>query len=388
MRVLYIHGTIVPPSTDQKRDPFSLLSERLEGDVLHPIWFTEPKEVEDELGPGSYPVYEAGKFRYHWFLAGNSGGSVRLKLALIRFYISTGLKLYRERRFDCIVTYSHMATGLCGVVLKLLTRARLIIEITTSPGLSYTAEVRTPTLRDRIKLLYSYLCLHICLWSCDRAQLRAPGLIAPYRMLRKVPVSVMVGFVPVSMIPCHVEGEEKSILLVGAPWYLKGADLLIEAFRRLSADFPNVKLKLLGHFPSPEGDPLRALAAGSPQIEIMKARPNPEVLEILRKATVFVLPSRCEGTPRVVIEAMASGIPTIGSDVGGIPYLIQEGQNGFVIPVGDVAALEARLRQLLSDAELCNKMGVRSYERAHTDFSEKAYVDRFAQAVEDVVSSK
>ncbi|HEY4365567.1 MAG TPA: glycosyltransferase family 4 protein [Bryobacteraceae bacterium] len=387
MRVLYIHGTNMPPPTDRKRDPFFLLSEKLEGDILQPIWFTEPAGVDKELGSGSYPVYQSGKFRYHWFLSGLTGG-LKKKLALIWFYISTGLRIHREQPIDCVVTYSHMATGLCGVILKLLTGARLIVEITTSPGLSYTAEVRKPGLRDRIKLLYSYFCLHVCLWSCDRAQLRAPGLLTPYRMLRKVPVSVMTGFVPVSVIPSHVDGEETSILLVGAPWYLKGADLLIDAFRRLSPDFPDVKLKLLGHFPSPEGDPLRALAAGSPQIEILKARPNPEVMEILSKASVFVLPSRCEGTPRVVIEAMASGIPAVGSDVGGIPYLIRDDQTGFVVPVGDVDALEERLRQLLSDAPLRARMGACGYETAHANFGEQAYVERFSRAVEDVVRGR
>jgi glycosyltransferase involved in cell wall biosynthesis len=382
MRVLYVHGTVVPPATDLKRDPFFLLSERLEGDVLHPIWFSEPSEVEKVLGPGSYPVYQTGRFRYHWFLAGGPGG-VRRKIASIWFYISKGLQIYRERRFDCIIAYSHMATGLCGVVLKVLTGAKLIVEITTSPDLGYTVERRNPALRERIMHLYSYLCLHICLWSCDRAQLRSPGLIAPYRMLRKVSVSVLTGFVPVSLIPHHAEGDEESVLLVGAPWYLKGADLLIEAFQRLSADFPKVKLKLLGYYP--DGEHLEALTAGSPQIEILKARSNLEALEVISKATIFALPSRCEGTPRVVIEAMAAGVPVIGSDVGGIPYLIRDGENGFVVPVGDVSALDARLRQLLSDSELRMRMGARGRELAHTNFSEKAYVEQFTQAVTEVV---
>jgi glycosyltransferase involved in cell wall biosynthesis len=385
MRVLYIHGTIVPPSTDEKRDPFSLLSERLEGDVLQSIWFTDPKDVEKELGPGSYPVYQRGRFRYHWLLGGLSVG-VRHKIASMWFNISKGLQIYRERPYDCVITYSHMATGLCGVVLKMLTGSKLIVEITTSPDLSYAAEQRNPALRERIMGWYSYLCLHICLWACDRAQLRAPGLIAQYRMLRKVPVSVLAGFVPVSLIPCHVEGDEQSILLVGAPWYLKGVDLLIQAFQSLSGDFPGVKLKLLGYFPDAEH--LEALTAGSKQIEILKARPNPEVLELISKATIFALPSRCEGTPRVVIEAMASGLPVIGSDVGGIPYLIRNGQNGFLVPLGDVSALEARLRQLLSDLELRRSMGARGYELAHTEFSEKAYVEQFTQAVAEVVKGR
>jgi len=147
-----------------------------------------------------------------------------------------------------------------------------------------------------------------------------------------------------------------------------------------------VKLKLLGYFPDAEH--LEALTAGSKQIEILKARPNPEVLELISKATIFALPSRCEGTPRVVIEAMASGLPVIGSDVGGIPYLIRNGQNGFLVPLGDVSALEARLRQLLSDLELRRSMGARGYELAHTEFSEKAYVEQFTQAVAEVVKGR
>jgi glycosyltransferase involved in cell wall biosynthesis len=385
MRVLYIHGTIVPPATDVRRDPFSLLSERLEGDVLHPIWFTEQKGVEEMFGPGSYPVYQAGKFRYHWFLTSPYGGT-RRKIAAIWFYISKGLQIYRERPFDCVITYAHQATGLCGVVLKLLTRTKLIVEITTSPDLVYAVERRTPSPREWIMRLYSYLCLHICLLSCDRAQLRGPGLIARYRMLRKVPVSILVGFVPVALIPRHVEGEEKIVQFVGAPWYLKGADLLIEAFRRLSGDFPDVKLKLLGYYPNADRERLKALTAGSTQIEILSARTNPEVIELISKALIFVLPSRCEGTPRVVIEAMASGVPVIGSDVGGIPYLIHDGQNGFVVPAGDVSGLEARLRQLLSDPELRKTMGARGYEMAHTKFGEQAYLEQFTRAVAEVVN--
>ena len=382
MRVLYIHGTIVPPPTDLKRDPFSLLSERLEGDVLQQIWFTKPQEVEEALGPGSYPVYKSGRFRYHWFLAGFYGGA-RLKLGSMWFFISRGLRIYREQRFDCIITYSHMATGLCGVVLKFLTGARFIVEITTSPDQSYISMQESPTLRHRIMHFYSYLCLHVCLWSCDRAQLRSPGLLDGYRMLRKVPVSVLTGFVPVSLIPRHIETGERTILMVGAPWYLKGADLLIEAFQGLAVDFPDVKLKLLGYYPDIEQ--LKALTAGLGQIEILKARPNPEVLDLISQATIFVLPSRCEGTPRVVIEAMASGVPVIGSDVGGIPYLIRDGETGFVVPVGDVSALRARLRQLLSDAELRRSMGERARERAHVHFSETAYLDQFTRTVAEVV---
>ena len=97
------------------------------------------------------------------------------------------------------------------------------------------------------------------------------------------------------------------MLLVGTPWYLKGADLLVEAFHRLAPDFPDVKLKILGYFP--DGDKLFELIGGSPQIEVLKARPLPEALAVIRNAAILVLPSRCEGIGRVLIEGMAAGIP-------------------------------------------------------------------------------
>ena len=370
---------------DPSRDPFALLSAELEGDVLKPVWFKSPAEVEALFGPGSYPVYRSGRFRYHWLLGLRYGG-FRQKLASIWFYIWTGLKIYRERRYDCMIAYSHLRPGLCGVVLKAVTRAKLIIEIVTSPDLIHSAENSRPTFRDRMNRRFAEVCLHICVWSCDRVWLRAPTLLKPYPKLRGTPASVFPGFVLVSQVPKHTESDQPYVVLVGAPWYLKGVDLLVAAFRRLAADFPQVSLKVLGYYT--ERAELDVLIGGSAQIEILKARANPETLEIISGASIFALPSRCEGTPRVILEAMAAGIPVVGSDVGGIPYLVRDGETGFVVPVGDGAALEARLRQLLSDAESRKRMGARGYELAHREFSEKAYVEQFRRMVVETVGAQ
>ncbi len=381
MRILYIHSTPVPPSLDPETNRFSMLSEHMDGDILHPIWFRTPEEVEGEFGPGSYPVFTNGRFRYHWYLAWRTG--LGLRLGRLWFYISTGLRIYRERRYDCVVTYSHMMTGLCGAALKLLTGAKLVVEIVTAPERIYLTYRPRPTLGERLTAMYSDFCLYVCVWLCDRLHLLAPSLLAPYRRLRKAPASVFHEFIPVSAIERLGEAEERFILFVGAPWYLKGADLLIKAFLRLSPDFPGIKLKLLGYYPDREQ--LEALAAGSPQIEILKARPNPETLKIISQATIFALPSRCEGMPRVILEAMAAGVPVVGSDVGGISYLIRDGENGFLVLPEDAAALEARLRHLLSDAELRKRMGARGYELAHTVFNEQVYVEQFTRMVEAAV---
>jgi glycosyltransferase involved in cell wall biosynthesis len=381
MRILYVQATFVPPPADQITDRFFLLSEKLEGDVLQPVWFSTPQEIEKVFGPGSYPTYTAGRFRYHWFLAARYHG-IWQRLAIFRFYLRKGLELHRRQSFDCIVAYSHMTTGLMAGLLKLLTGTRLIIEIATSPKQVFLTDRPKPTLFDRLRHLYSDISLHLSMFLADRAHFLCPGQLNGYPLLRRVRNSVFHEFVTVAAIKRRPDSEEAEpfVLLVGAPWYLKGADLLVEAFLRLESDFPNVKLKLLGHYP--DGDQLRKMIGASKRIEIFRAVPNPEALRMISKASILVLASRCEGMGRVLIEAMAAGVPLIGSNVGGIPYILRDGENGFVFPVGDSRALEARLRQLLADAELRRQMGERGYVRAHEELDERAYVREFSQMVE------
>ena len=380
MRILYVHSTTLPPPTDQQTDRFNLLSRVLEGDVLQPIWCRTPEEVETMFGPGSYPVHTVGRFRYHWFLSPSRG--IRARLATFRFYLRKGRELHRERPFDCIVAYSHMTTGLLAGVLKLFTGARLIIEIVTSPNLVYITERARPGLRERLMKFYSDVCLHLSMFMADRAHFLYPRQLDSYPLLRNTPNSVFHEFVPVSIIIRDEERERRGryVLLAGAPWYLKGADLLVKAFLPLAAEFPDVKVKVLGFYP--DRAELEAMTAGSPQIEILQVRPHVEALKIIAGATVMVAPSRCEGLSRVLIEGMAAAVPLIGSNVGGIPVLVHDGENGFLFPSGDVDALSSRLRQLLEDSELRRRMGDSGYARAHGEYDEESYVREFAAMVE------
>ena len=386
MRILYFHTTQVPPPTNVKTDRFFLLSEKLDGDVIQPVWFRTPEEVESALGPGSYPVYTAGRFRYHFFLSARYSGA-RQKLGILWFYFSKGFELLRERRPDCIVTYSHMTIAVLAGLMKLLTGPKLIVEIVTSPHLVYLTEHPEPSWGDRLQHFYSDACLHLSMMLATRAHFLFPNQLSPYSLLRKVRNSVFHEFVPISIIERYREDSALYVLLVGMPWYLKGADLLIEAFHKLAHDFPDVKLKLLGYF-GEGNETLKKLVNGSPQIELMKARPHPETLRIISGAAVLVLPSRCEGLPRVLIEGMAAGVPLVGSDVAGIPFLIQEGENGFVVPGGNPQLLEARLRELLSDAQLRRRMGENSYQRARKELTEQIYVEQFASMVEAALQGK
>jgi glycosyltransferase involved in cell wall biosynthesis len=379
MRILYVNASWVPPAENPRQDRFVLLSEHLEGDVLQPIWFDRAEQVEELFGPGTYPVYTRERFRYHWFLAFQYNGW-RRRFSWLWFYLRTGYALHRKNPFDCIVVYSHMMPALAGALLKLLTGGRLIVEIMTAPELSYLFEHTHRTLGDRVGRLFSDFSLYVSVLMSNRLHLLYKTQLSHYSMLRRIPSSVFHDFVLLSLIPRAAE-RDQVVLLVGAPWFLKGADLLIEAFLKIASEFPNVTVKIQGYYE--DKDKLEALIAGSPRIELVKAVPNPETLRRISRALILVHPSRCDGLSRVLIEAMGAGVPIITSDAGGNPHCVRDA--GLIFASGDADALSQRLRELLADGELRERLGQRGRDVAKTEYSEQVYVDQFTRMIEATV---
>jgi len=105
-----------------------------------------------------------------------------------------------------------------------------------------------------------------------------------------------------------------------------------------------------------------------------------EVPECLAASDVFVLSSNWEGNPLAVMEAMAAGLPVVGTTVGGIPELVESGQQGILVPPGDCAAFTDAMRTLLNDPEKRAAMGNAARVRATAAFN----VERMAQGYESI----
>jgi glycosyltransferase involved in cell wall biosynthesis len=110
------------------------------------------------------------------------------------------------------------------------------------------------------------------------------------------------------------------------------------------------------------------------RVVFVKEVPQVELAAYLSKAHVFVLPSISEGLGRVVGEAMAVGVPVIGSRIGGIPEMVKDGVTGFLVPPGDEPALAGRLRWVFEHTEEARKMGIRARTFAKQFFSTESYV--------------
>lgn len=94
-----------------------------------------------------------------------------------------------------------------------------------------------------------------------------------------------------------------------------------------------------------------------------------DIPEFLGGARLLVHTSESEGCPNAVMEAMACGLPVVAMEAGDIPYLVENGKTGFVVPQGDETASVQRVSQLLGDHELCARMGSAAREKAKREFT-------------------
>jgi glycosyltransferase involved in cell wall biosynthesis len=153
--------------------------------------------------------------------------------------------------------------------------------------------------------------------------------------------------------------------------------LLVQAFAALNN--PRTHLIMLG-----EGSLREQLAAYirehglERRVHLLGKRK--EVPECLAASDVFVLSSNWEGNPLAVMEAMAAGLPVVGTAVGGVPELVESGQQGILVPPGDCAAFTDAMRTLLNDPEKRTAMANAAHARATAAFN----VERMAQGYESI----
>jgi len=389
IRVLQVHPGLVPPPKDPERAEYYFIRDNISGDILLPTWAKTADELRNQLG--SFPTYKVNNFTYHMALEGpHPYGTLRQKWHVFRFQLLTGLKLGRSQRYDCVKSYGSGLTGLVSVLLSKLLRTKLIVELPGAPEDTYKYArfgdsyryAATPDLVTRLAKIASNLVLKIVILSADRVQLLYSWQLQAFPQLQKVPASVVHIFSTVSKVPVGKD-EDGSVLLVGAPWFVKGVDVLIRAWRQIEHEFPAGRLRILGYFP--EEDMLRQMAGDSTQIEFLKARPNPETLQLIAHCSIFVLASRTEGTPRVFIEAMAAGKPVVGSDVGGVRTLVRDGVNGFLFDSENSDQLAGKLRLLLSSPELRRRFGEAGRQIALKELDELTFGSQLSDMIEDTI---
>lgn len=292
--------------------------------------------------------------------------------------------LCRARRFDLLHTHMSKAALLGALVARTLGRDRPMV-VNTAHNLGSLA-LSQPALRaifrvyDRLLLGRATDAVIVVADRVREAVLRL-GLIAPERM-----AAIPNGIALDRFAPTAAQSAERraafgagpdSVLIVCVArlvWF-KAADVLIAAFASLAASHPQARLAFVGDGPLREALAAQAAEAGLAD-RVFFAGERPDVPAILGAADVFALTSVSEGMPISILEAMASGLPVVATDVGGVRDLVSDGETGFLAPSRDAQAVAAALARLCADPDLRLRLGAAGRARAEAAFSGPAMVAR------------
>lgn len=179
--------------------------------------------------------------------------------------------------------------------------------------------------------------------------------------------------------PSPEPAGETVIMLAGRLLRSKGIPEFIEAARRIRGEGIRARFVIVGEpYPdNPDSIHPQELVDWQTETVIEAWGWRDDMAEIIPKTSIVCLPTTYkEGLPRLLVEAGACGRPVVATDIPGCRLVVRNGENGQMIPPGDVAALTTALRTLILDPELRKKMGARGREIVVQEFSVNRVISR------------
>jgi glycosyltransferase involved in cell wall biosynthesis len=173
-----------------------------------------------------------------------------------------------------------------------------------------------------------------------------------------------------------LEEGDVFLLSVGRLVYQKAHEILVRAMPLILSHNPRVKVGICG-----EGGLRPQLEASISELDLtgsVRLYGNlHSVAGYLSAADIFVLPSRWEGLPIALLEAMSAGLPVVATRVEGVEEVVVEGTHGLLVPVGDSQALANAILQLLQDPQLARRMGASAREHILADYTEDRMCEQY-----------
>jgi glycosyltransferase involved in cell wall biosynthesis len=171
---------------------------------------------------------------------------------------------------------------------------------------------------------------------------------------------------------------------------VKGIDVFLRAARVVLRDMPDTIFLMAGTFYETEyAAQVRALVAElglEKNVKLLAFVENP--LPLLRMSSVFCLLSRSEGFCNALLEAMACGVPSVVTRVGGNPEAINDGESGFLVPVEDYESAAQRILYLLRNPERARQIGEAGRVAAYANFTADAMIRNLINLYKDLMNSR
>jgi glycosyltransferase involved in cell wall biosynthesis len=186
----------------------------------------------------------------------------------------------------------------------------------------------------------------------------------------------------------EVEPQTLVFVHVGRFAAVKNHEMLVAAFAQLVGQQPlPTELWLVGDGELREAvqHQVRALGIES-RVRFLGVRSD--IPDLLRAADVFVFPSRWEGNPLSVMEAMAAGLPVVATAVGGVPELVEDGASGILVPNEDLHGLVAAMQRMAQNPDLREQMGHAARCRAVERFDIRQTVRAYEALYEELLQRR
>lgn len=204
-----------------------------------------------------------------------------------------------------------------------------------------------------------------------------------YQTITKTPITIIENAVE---IPEAVSYESKSteLITLGRIGMRKGSYDTLQLAKRIQPVFPEVKFILYG---DGELDTIeqQIKAENITNVYLGGWISKEEQKKIMKKSVLHLLPSYQEGLPMSILETMSYGVPNLTTNVGGIPQVLRDGENGMVVKPGDIDAMFEKLSMFLEDEEFRIKCSLESFKTIKTHFSIVPYFEKWNQLYEDIM---
>ncbi|MFB3739106.1 MAG: GNAT family N-acetyltransferase [Candidatus Velamenicoccus archaeovorus] len=337
-------------------------------------------EVTAISAPGPrVPELEAEGIRHiPWFHATRAWDPRADALAFLEL-----LRILRRERFDVVHTHNPKP-GVMGRIAARL--AGVPVVMNTVHGLYATPEDR---FRRRFPVLTAewvasrFSDLELYQSEEDLVWARRLGLVRPGQAIHLGNGIDVFRFRPGRRDEPAVRGlraelgigdDEPVVGAVGRMVREKGYVELFEAVRIVRSRVPNARLLVVGEVDHDKVDGLDGTDLRRAGSDVVVAGWREDVPDLLAAMDVFVLPSWREGIPRSAIEAAATGLPVVLTDIRGCREVASDGVEGFLVPVRDPQRLSDAIVTLLEDPELRRRMGTAARSRAEERFDEMRVV--------------
>ena len=292
----------------------------------------------------------------------------------------------RRKRIEILQTHDPQTRRL-GIPAAVLGGA---IHVTSLHGwIPNTAKQKASVLLDR--LLIRFAKGIIVMSDAMREQVRALGV--PARKITVLHNSIVLDDYPRRSAPSPLRQElripaaARIVAIIGRISPEKGHVQFLEMARRVHALRSETRFLVVGDGP---GLPALRSQIEAAQLEdsVLLTGYRSDVQEIYEALDVLVIPSSTEGLPNVLLEAFAFAKPVVASPVGGIPEVLTEGENGYLVDPNDIATFAQRVLSLLDDPELAQRMGLRGRNVVETRFNFRERTRRLERFYERILEGR